>query len=278
MRFDSQVIYPHPVLRQDVEDYEDGDFQAVVTFAVSQSQTDVVITASYDLSVPELLTLIDNGKARAGLLINCRDTFYRKIFALPAGAQEVINIDGGQLHGEVVVVPIIYALEEIADFTSDDFADDFDGLSFTLKPGDFLAHEEPEVIYLEREAFEPVESIITLTTDPTKNGYEWDLRFEQDQIEIVVSNELSEKIQVARNNTNHTLVLINSMYFSAIQSAISYLAADPDLETKWANVIRQKCISKGLTNFETEEPNIIAQRLLNHPIEKLSMHVFKAED
>lgn len=278
MRFDSQVIYPHPVLRPDVEDYEDGDFQAVLSYSVTADQLSVEITASYDLSVEELETHIANDCARAGLLVNCRDTFFRKIFPLDSGRDTLIEIDGGQLHGEVVIVPIIYALAKITEFASDDFADDFEGLKFDIKPGDFLAHENPEVFYLEREAFEPVESIITLTTDAEMSGYEWQVSLDEDQIEIRVSKILSEAIQSARNNTQNTLVLINSMYFSALQSAIEFLHDEPDKDTKWANVVRQKCQTKGMANFDQEEPHVVAQRLLDHPIEKLAKAMFVMEE
>jgi hypothetical protein len=278
MRFDSQVIYPHPVLRPDVEDYEDGDFQVVLDISVTPDQSDVGISASYDLSVAELVELIDQSKAQAGILVNCRDTFFRKIFPLSTGKDTSVVIDGGQLHGEVVIVPIIFATRKIKGFESDDFAEDYLGLRFDLEPGDFLAHENPEVFYLEREAFEPVESIITLTTDPTRTGYEWDIGLEQDQIEIIVSPELSEAVQSARNNSAHVIILINSLYSSAIQSAVEYLRSDSDVDKKWANVIRQKCISKGFMNFDQDEAYLVTQRLLDQPIEKLSKLVFKAEE
>ena len=242
------------------------------------NQLSVEITASYSLSVEELEAHIADDRVRAGLLVNCRDTFFRKIFPLASERDTVIEIDGGQLHGEVVIVPIIYALEKITGFVSDDFADDFKGLTFDLEPGDFLAHENPEVFYLEREAFEPVESIITLTTDTAMAGYEWEVGMDEEQIEIRVSEVLSEAIQSARNNTQNTLVLINSMYFSALQSAIEFLHDEPDKDTKWANVIRQKCQTKGMTNFDQDEPHIVAQRLLDHPIEKLAKAVFVTEE
>ena len=82
MRFDSQVVYPHPVLRPDVEDYEDGDFEVTTNYSVTADHTSVEITASYYLSVPELTDLITAEKAAVGILVNCRDTFLREIFSL----------------------------------------------------------------------------------------------------------------------------------------------------------------------------------------------------
>ena len=142
MRFDSQVVYPHPVLRPDVGDYEDGDFEVTANYSVTTDYTSVEITATYYLSVPELTDLIATGKAAVGILVNCRDTFFREIFPFTKYKETKFVIDGGELHGEVTIVPIIYATSEITSFSCDDFAEEFDGLAFDLSPGDFLAHEE----------------------------------------------------------------------------------------------------------------------------------------
>jgi hypothetical protein len=279
MRFDTQVIYPHPVLRPDVEDYVDGEFQAVIeNINVSSDQANVSITVSYTLSVPEIEELVTDGVARVGLLINCRDTFYREIFEIPATGSTVISIDGGLLHGEVVVVPIVYASQPITGFTSKDFAEEFEGQNFNLKPGDFLAYEEPEIFYLEREAFAPIESIIRLNLDQSRTGYEWDIGLETDSIEIIVSPELGSEIQKARNNPQNIVTLINSIYFSAIQAAVEYLKHDTDdLDKKWANVIRQKSLAHGIADIRHEDTFRTTQRLLRHPIQKLTKSMFASE-
>lgn len=277
MRFDSQVTYPHPVLRPDVEDYEDGDFEVTANYAATADDMSVEVSASYHLSVPELEALVDTGTASVGILINCRDTFFREIFPLTKDEETKIVIDGGRLHGEVIMVPIVYATSSIKGFSSDDFAEDFEGLTFDLAPGDFLAHEDPQVFWLEREAFEPVESIITLTTIPNKTGFEWGVVLDEDQIKIEVSPELSKLIQTARNTPTNTLVLINSMYFSALQSAVEYLQDDTEIDLKWANVIRQKCLSGGMLDVEAEEPHLVVQRLLARPVEKLAKALFRED-
>lgn len=275
MRFDSQVVYPHPVLRPDVEDYEDGDFEVTATYAASEDYMSVVVSASYHLSVPELIALVDAGNASVGILINCRDTFFREIMPLRQGVESKFAINGGRLHGEVLMVPIVYATSPIKSYTSKDLAKDFDGHTFDLMPGDLLAHEHPEIFWLEREAFEPVESIITLITIDNKMGFEWDVMLDDDQIKIEVSPELSEFIQVARSNSTNTLVLINSIYFSALQSAVEYLQEDTEIDLKWANVIKQKCLTLGVSEIDSEEPHRIAQRLLGRPIEKLAKELFR---
>ena len=277
MRFDSQVVYPHPVLRSDVNDYADGDFQVTSERAVSADDMSVEISANYELSVPELEALVDAGTASVGILLNCRDTFFREIFPLNKDEKTKILIDGGRLHGEVTMIPIIYANSSINGFFSDDFAEDYADLKFDFVPGDLLAHEEPSVFWLEREAFEPVESIFSVTTMAQKTGFEWGVNLDEDQIKIEVSLELSELIQTARNTPANTLVLINSIIFSALQSAVEYLQNDMEIDLKWANVIRQKCLNLGMLDVDAEEPHLLTQRLLDRPIEKLANVLFREE-
>ena len=274
MRFEDQVIYPHPVLRPDVEDYKDGDFEVVLKYWASPEHSFVEISAQYHLSVPELLHLVKLEKISVGLLVDCRDTFYRKVLPLGFGQRENIIIDGGQLHGKVELVPIIYAVTQIIAFTSQDFAEEFKGLQFDLEPGDLVAYGEPEEFYLEREFFKPLESIISLSTIEDKTGFQWDISLDEDQIKIEVSQELSQYIQSARNSSSHRVILINSLYFSALQTAVCFIQREPNIEVKWANVIRQKCLYTPGLDIQKEEPHLIVQRLLEFPIERLSKSVF----
>jgi len=273
MRFEDQVIYPHPVLRPDVEDYKDGDFEVILMYWASPEHSFVEISAQYHLSVPELLNLVNLEKLSVGLLVDCRDTFYRKVLPLGSGERENIIIDGGQLHGKVELVPIIYAVTQISAFTSQDFAEEFKGLQFDLEPGDLVAYGEPEEFYLEREFFKPLESIISLSTIEGKTGFQWDVSLDEDQIKIEVSQELSQYIQSARNLSSHRVILINSLYFSALQTAVCFVQREPNIEVKWANVIRQKCLYIPGLDILKEEPHLIAQRLLEFPIERLSKSV-----
>lgn len=277
MRFDTQVIYPHPVLRPDVEDYRDGEFQTVVEYVTDESQQMVEISASYDLSVAELVDYIENGTAGVGLLIDCRDTFFRRVYPLRAKDRTTVKIEGGNLHGKITVTPIIYALEDIDNFASYDFDEIFHGLTFDLKAGDLLAHDENMQFFLEREAFEPVESIITLTKDKELTDYEWQITLDEDQIEIRTSETLSDAIQLGRNSHRDLLTLINSIYFSAVQFAIENLKTDPDTDKKWANVIRQKCLTKSLGDIDKDDTHVLTQRLLEHPIKSLA-ELFVKED
>lgn len=274
MRFENQVIYPHPVLRPDVEDYKDGDFEVTTNIVISHDHSCVEISAEYHLSVPELAQLIRNKSLCAGLLIDCRDTFFRKVFSFDSENKGEFKIDGGQLHGKIDLIPIIYAVALIDSYTSEDFAEEFRGFDFKLVPGDLVAYGELEEFFLEREAFKPVESIITLTTVEGKVGFEWNVALNEDQIKIEVSPELSHYIQFARNAASNRLVLINSLYFSALQTAVDLIKEDSSIDMKWSNVIQQKFLNISDLDINREDSYILVQRLLDFPIEGLAKSVF----
>jgi hypothetical protein len=279
MRFDDQVAYPHPVMRPDTEDYIDGEFQAVAEPSVSADQKTVRFSFSYQLSVREIEELLENGSAKIGLLVDCRDTFFRKIYEIGTGHSHEISIEGGNLHGEVEFVPIIFAVKDISGFQSLDFHPEFSGLTFNLPAGSFIAYDEPRRFYLEREAFSPLESVFELQTSTDLSEYEWTLNLDGDKVAILVSEKLSTDIQKLRSaSTSNKLVLVNSIYSMALIGCIEHLRGDgQNSEATWANVIRQKCAAAGDINLESDEIFLIAQRLFKYPIQKLTQRLLAEE-
>ena len=53
MQFDSQRAFPYPVLRPDVNDYVDGEFQAIVELDFPEGAQKFLLTARFALSVDE---------------------------------------------------------------------------------------------------------------------------------------------------------------------------------------------------------------------------------
>jgi hypothetical protein len=78
MQFDHQRAFPYRVLRPDVDDYTDGDFQVVVD--IHPVNSDMAIFARFQcaLSVPEISNEIEAGNASFAIVVSCRETYYRE--------------------------------------------------------------------------------------------------------------------------------------------------------------------------------------------------------
>ena len=79
MQFDSQRAFPYPVWRPDVDDYTDGEFQALVDLAFPDGGSAFHLDAQFALSVDEIAKAIADGDARYVLVVSCRDTYSRHV-------------------------------------------------------------------------------------------------------------------------------------------------------------------------------------------------------
>src|SRR6185312_414316 len=92
--------------------------------------------------------------------------------------------------------------------------------NFSFAVGEVLAADEPKIIYIDRELFKPVSSILQIVKDDNLSGFEWHIRFDDDKLQILLSAEAKDAIDKARHTKRNQAVLINSIYFAAIMEAI----------------------------------------------------------
>ena len=71
MKLDLDNSWGYPVLRPDSDDYVKSDFQSNIQLVLSNENVEeITLNYSIELSVPELLALINERKARMVILIN----------------------------------------------------------------------------------------------------------------------------------------------------------------------------------------------------------------
>jgi hypothetical protein len=275
MKFDRYKAFPYPVLRPYSDDYVDAEFQALAEFVIDE--TGIRIQCSYQTSSIELQQLITLGHAKYVSIVSCRETYFRRVFTTDQLSLEAL-LDADSLKGEVVVDAYIVASKGIKNFGSPDINSEFGKKRFDFKPGEILAQDETQAIYVDRDLFRPVSSVIHLVKNETLSGGEWRVSLEQDHIRIEVSGPMKESIDNSRSSNVGKSVLINSLYFSTVVHAISRLKEGDALEDmKWAKVMKMQIHNHHL-ELESTDAYVIAQKLMKHPLSVLHTYVFaKAE-
>ena len=210
MRFDAQKAFPYPVLRPYSDDYRNVDFQTTVDLIADKKK--IQLNISYALSCDEIQKQIYAGKAEYVSVISCRDTYYRSL-CKSTKKKTQIEIDIGEFRGEVRVDPYIFVRKNINKFYSPHVNDEFGQEFFKFKVGDILAQDEPQVFYVERDLFKPVSSVIDLVMNENIPFGEWALSVDQQHVQILVSKEMKEIIDDARNTTQNKMILLNSLWF-----------------------------------------------------------------
>jgi hypothetical protein len=273
MQFDRQRAFPYPVLRPDVNDYIDGDFQ--VTVDIHPTDKDMAISSHFQcaLSVPEITKEIETGNARFAIVVSCRETYYREALFGEKHAIEY-RFQGGALRGEVEISPYVVCSKKIDAYSCNLINEEFGPGPFEFQPGSILALDEPKVIYIDREVFRPITSIFELVMDENISGSEWRVRFNQAKVAIALGSAMKEKIDLARSSSRNQSVLINSIYFASVLQCVHNLRDGSDYDDyRWAQIIRQKCHNLGI-DIAAEDEYLVAERLMKFPLGLLAAYVF----
>lgn len=132
----SSMNYPYPVLRNTAVDYKTSIFTAQLT--KKNEKDGYTIKVLYSVSNEEVQRLIDQKKVAFALQIQCVSTWYRSIEISDGNIQEV-RLYSNMIHERVDMCPCIIAQEYLENFTNEDFSEDFQGISFSVNPGEVIA-------------------------------------------------------------------------------------------------------------------------------------------
>ncbi|RWP73215.1 hypothetical protein [Mesorhizobium sp.] len=273
MQFDLLRAFPYPVLRPGVDDYRDSDIQATVDFQQSADSATVTAEVDFALSVAEIKALVDQGKADYVVVFACRDTYFRKasISKQPTFTE---TFSAGELRGEVLVYPYIIASSHIDSFQCPWINAEFGPGPFEFPNGAVLALDQPQSIYIDRDAFKPISSCFLLVKSDSVPDNEWQVRADSEKVQIAVSPSLKARIDVARNTKENRAILINSVYFGAVMQCLSLLKQGEDHnDFRWANIFRQRMIDQSI-DLDKHHEAWIAQQLMRHPISIIDSYFF----
>jgi hypothetical protein len=273
MKFDRQKAFPNPVLRPFSDDYAEVEFQVVVDFEITEGMVKAHI--NYALSSDEILDQIQQGNAEYVSIISCRDTYHRKVLKSSSG-DSVSEFNIHDLRGEVRVDAYVYASRDIKNFTTQDINSEFGSGPFTFTAGDVLAQDESQIFYIDRDLFKPVTSVFELVKQDNLSNGEWSISFDQDHIQIGLSQYMKEKIDDARNTTENRAILLNSIYFASVMQAVQKLkeSSDEYEGRKWAEVFMMQLHNKGI-DLSSHDSYIIAERLMKYPLQVLDHYIFQ---
>lgn len=275
MKFDRNKAFPYPVLRPHCNDYIDGEFQTTVDFQVDNQS--VTISVSFNTSSNEILSEVKAGRAAYVAIVSCRDTYLRRIFK--SSAPELTEeLQPGILRGEVRIDTYIVATERINSFSSSDINPEFGADSFSFRPGDVLAQDEPQAYYFDRDLFKPITSVFDLVKNEALSGGEWRVGLDENHVEIEVSAEMKDVIDSARNAKENQVILLNSIYLAAVTFALQRLKESPIdyQDRRWAVVLEGQLHNNGW-DLQNTEPYVLAQRLMKYPLTLLKTYIFTGD-
>ncbi len=267
-------LFAYPVLSYDTDDYVGVNFTLESTKILEKRKR--ISKLKYLFAVDDLYIrlLIDNKQAKGVLKIYCPTTKYREMIDLEYGENEII-LNNENVNNRVELESYIILMEDINNFYSLNFNNDYSNDSFNLEKGSIIAMGKYENLFIEKDIYEftKVSSIIKVRK-ASENQKELSIDYSDQNIYVYLpENDFITYSQYAK----HCLDVVNSMViFPALVYVLEALAKDEELLSqyeynRWFRVINKKV--KEIYNMDltstfiiNADSIIIAQKILEFPL------------
>ena len=281
--------YPHPVLDVANSDYIDSTFDIALDADPAVTDSSILIDVSYSLECEGLKKLIEEGKAKAAVYLDCSIAEFRRMDSFPfSKTQMQISINKNDVNRSIQLKGFIIAHEAISSFALPEHNKEiFSNVPFSIRKGDVLAIAT-HLYNLPLDSYDPLAdrpSIFAIRKQTERPKEEITADYSGQKITIWLNTETHDKYSKlyeapeTRGFLSSFLaapILVDVLYFIKNMSNEDRV----DCETKkWYQVI-DKRLKDLKINLETEDSmtkiaNLILPRLFSTSIESMTV-VFKA--
>ncbi|MCM1579324.1 MAG: hypothetical protein NC078_11050 [Ruminococcus sp.] len=129
-------LYPYPVLSSATDDYIGSSFDFEIK--AEKGLREICLSVTFSLSDSHIQELINEGKAKFALHIECPHTAFRTVL-MTDGETMSRNIPEHKLNGKVSVCAFITVVSQTLNYTNSAFNEDYEGISFELRKGNIIA-------------------------------------------------------------------------------------------------------------------------------------------
>lgn len=218
--------FPHPVLNEFDSGYENAHFKSIVT---TKSENGYInIDVSFILDCKYLESLIKVGLASYAVHLECKATRFRIVEKSNENSIS-IEINSKRVNKEMEVCCLIVANQNIDDFKSDDFIEDFSGISFQIDKGEILAHDTDKIINIEKTGeSEKVPSIFAITFEEGKVKEPLSWQASGKKIIIKISKDNFYRYKGIIKVENFRAAIANMLIIPVLTEIISIIKEESD--------------------------------------------------
>ena len=279
MRFDPGKAWPHPVLRplKYGDDYPHAEFEVDIEVRRAQGSTAVAVDVQFELSDPDLLKLVAEGKAHYVLLIKAPKTHFRDLVE-SADPHVKRQFSAGDLSGRVEFAPFLTCTQDLLAFRATKWHPEFAGRTFDIGAGTVLAEDIPKDYWIDTADETPLGSIFGHKPRADLPDGLWGLELAEDRIWIVMSNADATQYEAARNQA-HTKpdgqYLMNGLYLPALMAVLNEVdkSADDYRDYRWFASLDERLEAVECQPLGSSNANrwIDAQKVLDQPFLKMPL-------
>ncbi|HWL22383.1 MAG TPA: hypothetical protein VNR38_01290 [Ureibacillus sp.] len=278
MKFNNS--FPYPVLSPENDDYKGSAFETRVEAQKTFGQ--LYINLHCNLQDQKITSLINEGKAKYALHVECPQTSFRKIYQSEE-TKIVATINENHLRGKIDVHPFILANETIEEYTNPNLNDFYTDATITYEKGNILALGEAVEVTLHEldEESQNLPSIVTIRR--SESAKELVVSLNSPQIIIELPKAIYD--QYAINAGSRLKETILSMVILPSLIEVFYILKEDSAdysEYKWYQVLEQifKKNNIPLTQVIDGTTPVLraAQMVLQNPLEKAFNEIQKLNE
>ncbi len=268
-------LFPYPVINnsEKVSSFKDSSFSLVYE---DDSDDEFLILKDAHLVIDDLnlVNLMSKGMVIGALVIECSATIYRVTKEISLENRDII-IPLSELNDKVYISSFLYATDNITDYKSENFLDDYEDYSFNIEKYDILAADDGfyKIIEYDQEEDQKNDSIFSVIK--TKNIDNMLVDINQKKIIIKLPENEYGLYYNLRFNKAYQPLFLSMMAIPALSSVLQkFKDQDYDIDDiaddyYWFNAIMvsyENVYGKKLTNesFNEIDSLTLAQKLLNN--------------
>lgn len=267
MRVKQSASFPYPVLADSTGDYGSKQFQLSLIPREQADAGNVFLSGSLALDDESIMSLIEAGNARSGLMVHCGGTYLDNFEECKIG-EIGIDLSGGKARGKVYVRGVVIVQKDGIKLESEAINSEFPEEAKLVNSGDLIAMTEELSFEAGLEKLAPMESIFRLKRQDDLSEGMFQLDLEGEAVEILAAPSLHQFLSLLREQTAKD-TLLSSLYLPVVMSVLEIMRDEPAYEDRrWYNVMSARCSAEGI-DLKSADLADTAQRLLDSPLGSL---------
>ncbi|SOC41452.1 hypothetical protein [Ureibacillus acetophenoni] len=278
MKFNNS--FPYPVLSVENDDYIGSKFETTVEAQKTFGQ--LYINLNCNLQDSKIASLINEGKAKYALHVECPQTSFRKIYQSEE-TKIVAAIPENLLRGKIDVHPFILANETIEGYTNPKLNDFYNGTSITYEKGNILALGEAVEVTLFEEDLESQNLPSIVTIRRSESAKELVVYLNSPQIIIELPKAIYDQYAINAGSRLKETILSIVILPSLVEVFYTLKEDSADYsEYKWYQVLEQIFKKNNIPLTQVIDGTIpvlrAAQMVLQNPLEKAFNEIQKLNE
>ena len=268
MRLREDMLFAHPVLSPERDDYTHGLFRTDLDATINKAGDELVLNMELEVECDDLAELIHDGAASSGFFLVCRRTYFNRRCEMAPGCDR-FAFRLSDFYGAVDVRPVIWSNAAKDDWQSAMLHPEYGG-RVDLPANAILALGPGYRFSVDAIRLRPFESIFVLAEDPEVEQGEVRVDPGVPKITIRVASGTKARLENLRNLPQGRAILLNAIYLPAVMEVLSELRMNEGMYEAYDchRIFKAKCDSEGVEP-QTTGPLEGAQRLLSGPLNQL---------